>query len=284
MIRQDLEVISRVKLAGDIVLANFEGVLSAEEREGEWIFTMPFGAADILKSMGINALSTANNHALDLGIEGYRKTVKYLKQRGFGVAGYYGRGTVFKIGDISVRVIAFSFESPNNVNEPDKIKTIIGRCPEDIVIVSAHMGGENKDASHIPGGMEYFGEQKRGDVVRFSRCCIDAGADLVLGHGPHMIRRAELYKGKLIMYSLGNFIFDHPGIHRIRFLPMISAAVKLDRRGDFLEARITSYKHEGGRFAVDGRGTGFNMLRDLSLAENTNNGLTFIHNKIVRRK
>ena len=73
------------------------------------------------------------------------------------------------------------------------------------MVVTAHMGAEGTDRQHVrPGTERYLGEN-RGDPVRFARAAIDAGADLVVGHGPHVLRGMEWYKGRLIAYSLGNF-------------------------------------------------------------------------------
>ena len=75
----------------------------------------------------------------------------------------------------------------------------------DIVIVSFHGGAEGADVTHVPfAEEEYYGEP-RGDVVWFARGVVDAGADLVIGHGPHVVRGMERYKERLIAYSLGNF-------------------------------------------------------------------------------
>ncbi|MCB1843069.1 MAG: CapA family protein, partial [Halioglobus sp.] len=86
---------------------------------------------------------------------------------------------------------------------------------------------------------EYYGEP-RGDVVRFARLAIDAGADLVFGHGPHVVRAMELYKDRLIAYSLGNFatyygisVSDLKGV-----APILMA--ELDYQGRFIEGRIHS--------------------------------------------
>ena len=74
------------------------------------------------------------------------------------------------------------------------------------MIVSFHAGAEGLGAAHTPEGHEYFYGEDRGDVRRFSYEMINAGADLVIGHGPHTLRGLEFYKNKLIAYSLGNFL------------------------------------------------------------------------------
>jgi Bacterial capsule synthesis protein PGA_cap len=75
----------------------------------------------------------------------------------------------------------------------------------DVVIVTMHAGAEGSDRQHVARGIEVFLGENRGDVVRFSHAVVDAGADLVVGHGPHVLRGMEWYKRRLIAYSLGNF-------------------------------------------------------------------------------
>lgn len=238
-----------IKLSGDIVFANFEGVLSPDHRRCDTLklkLTMPPAAADTLKKIGFNTLSLANNHVLDLGPQHYRGSREELNRNGFRVAGLDDRGTVIIVNDLPVRFAAFSFTGGNNVNDPGAAAALIRSLPEDIIIVSAHMGGEGRTAYRIPKGMEFFGDEKRGDVVQFAHACIDAGADLVLGHGPHILRGMELYKNKLIVYSLGNFIFDYPGVENHTSAPAFSISVRLTPEGDFQIAAITSYRLRQG--------------------------------------
>ena len=75
----------------------------------------------------------------------------------------------------------------------------------DIVIVTMHAGAEGTDHTHVRPGTEMFLGENRGNVVAFSHAVVEAGADLVVGHGPHVLRGMEWYRGHLIAYSLGNF-------------------------------------------------------------------------------
>jgi poly-gamma-glutamate capsule biosynthesis protein CapA/YwtB (metallophosphatase superfamily) len=75
----------------------------------------------------------------------------------------------------------------------------------ELVVVQMHAGGEGADKTHVRPGTEMFLGENRGDPIKFARAVVDAGADLVVGHGPHVMRGMEFYKGKLIAYSLGNF-------------------------------------------------------------------------------
>jgi hypothetical protein len=78
----------------------------------------------------------------------------------------------------------------------------------DLVIVTMHAGAEGSDHQHVRPGTEVFLGENRGDVLRFGHAVVDAGADLVVGSGPHVLRGLEWYHGRLIAYSLGNFLGD----------------------------------------------------------------------------
>lgn len=75
----------------------------------------------------------------------------------------------------------------------------------ELVVVTMHAGAEGTAAAHVRRGAEIYEGENRGDVVAFSHAVVDAGADLVIGHGPHVLRGMEWYRGRLIAYSLGNF-------------------------------------------------------------------------------
>ncbi len=146
----------------------------------------------------------------------------------------------------------------------------------DIVIVSFHGGAEGAAYTHVTFAEEEYYNEPRGDVVRFARTMVDAGADLVLGSGPHVVRAMERYNERLIAYSLGNFAtslgISVDGIKGVA--PILLAT--LDGEGRFIEAEIIS--------TVQGRGTGpridphnkaFDLLRSLSIQDFKTPGLVF---------
>jgi hypothetical protein len=109
---------------------------------------------------------------------------------------------------IKVAVIGFSpYAGANNLNDLDHSRAIVQRAKQeaDLVVVQVHMGAEGSDKGHVKPGSEIFFGENRGDPIAFSHTVIDAGADVVIGHGPHVLRGMQFYKGKLIAYSLGNF-------------------------------------------------------------------------------
>jgi poly-gamma-glutamate capsule biosynthesis protein CapA/YwtB (metallophosphatase superfamily) len=74
----------------------------------------------------------------------------------------------------------------------------------DLVVVQMHVGAEGADRTHVRPGTEMYLGENRGDSIKFAHAVVDAGADLVIGHGPHVMRAMEFYKGRLVAYSLGN--------------------------------------------------------------------------------
>jgi poly-gamma-glutamate capsule biosynthesis protein CapA/YwtB (metallophosphatase superfamily) len=107
-----------------------------------------------------------------------------------------------------VALVAFTPNVGSNLlNEPEIARQRVAElaATHEIVIVSFHGGAEGNGAEVLPFAREFFAGEDRGDVVTFAHAMIDAGADLVLGSGPHVVRAMELYRDRLIAYSLGNF-------------------------------------------------------------------------------
>ncbi|GGN74290.1 hypothetical protein GCM10010112_44260 [Actinoplanes lobatus] len=204
-------------LKSDLVMGNLEQPLTGDtgtskcgtpKRDNCFAFRSPPAYAGHLKEAGFQLLNTANNHSKDYGPQGYRNTVEALEGAGLEHTGAEDQITVVKVKGIRVAVVGFSpYTGANNVNDLDAAASVVAEAHEraDLVVVQVHMGAEGTDKAHVkPGNEIYFGEN-RGNPVKFSRTVIDAGADLVVGHGPHVLRGMEFYKGKLIAYSLGNF-------------------------------------------------------------------------------
>ncbi|HAK59564.1 MAG TPA: hypothetical protein DCO77_04165 [Nitrospiraceae bacterium] len=287
IIDQHADELHKLNLQGDIVFANFEGVLSNHHSRQDALrlkLTMPLESINILEQIGINTLSLANNHVLDSGTVYYSNTLSVLNCRGFHTAGLADQGAAIDINGQTVRFIAFSFSGDNNINKINEAAEIIGSFKEDIIIVSAHMGGEHHRGYLVPHTMEFFGNEERGDAVAFSRACIDAGADLILGHGPHILRGIELYKNRLIVYSLGNFIFDYPGVERHGDTPTFSIHVDVNRTGDFQKARITSYTFRYGVPIVDASNRVYNLIKHLSQTNLQNKNILFAGEGMIYSK
>ena len=161
---------------------------------------------------GFTVLSVANNHAYDYGPEGQAETIRALERAGLAHTGQVGQVTRLQEQPVRVAALGFGFYSTaESLLDIPRAARLVERADRwaDIVLVTFHGGAEGSGASRVPRGMEtYLGEQ-RGDLRSFSHAVVDAGADLVVGHGPHVLRGMEWYKERLIAYSLGNFVGHH---------------------------------------------------------------------------
>ncbi len=205
--------------AADLAFGNLEGALVASDvlaarpkclatTKGCFAFRMPPELAPQLVAAGFDLLSMANNHVLDFGEAGRSATRATLDRIGIRYSGQRGDIARLEVRGRRVSMIALSnYDYAYNLNDLADATAAIGaeaaRC--DILIVSFHGGAEGPDRMRVPFGAEHFLGRNRGDLRVFARAAIDAGADLVLGHGPHVVRAIELYRDRLIAYSLGNF-------------------------------------------------------------------------------
>ncbi|WP_219014036.1 MULTISPECIES: CapA family protein [unclassified Streptomyces] len=203
-------------LTGDVVLGNLEGTLTTggsskcDSIEGPncFAFRVPPSYGHLLKKAGFTAMNTANNHIDDFGAEGRRETFAALRSANLLYTGRLGQITVQRVRGIRVALIGFAPDhGANDITDIPAARQLTARAAKmaDIVIVTMHAGAEGSDRTHVEPGTEYFLGENRGDGYRFSHAVIDAGADLVVGSGPHVMRGMEFYKGRLIAYSLGNF-------------------------------------------------------------------------------
>ncbi|MBW6438374.1 CapA family protein [Actinoplanes hulinensis] len=247
-------------LKSDLVMGNLEQPLTGDtgtskcgtpKRDNCFAFRSPPAYAEHLKEAGFQLLNTANNHSKDYGPQGYRNTVEALEGAGLEHTGAEDQITVVKVKGIRVAVVGFSpYAGANNVNDLDAAASVVSEAREraDLVVVQVHMGAEGSDKAHVkPGNEIYFGEN-RGNPVKFSRTVIDAGADLVVGHGPHVLRGMEFYKGKLIAYSLGNFAGGGRTLSRdgdLKYSGILH--VSLTRDGKYVGGKfVSTYLNDAG--------------------------------------
>ncbi|WP_413586794.1 CapA family protein [Bdellovibrio sp. HCB274] len=265
---------------GDIRFANFEGTLfdgekgagAKSEGSNRHLFRTPTEFARTFADAGFNVVSLANNHAMDFGSEGLRSTLQTLRsyqiqsstKRGAEVASFNVRG-------IRVAVIATDYYSgPRSISRPEKTYQEIRELKKrfDIVIVSAHAGSEGSDALRTPNQTEYYMGENRGNSVAFARGAIDAGAGLILMHGPHVPRGLEVYKGHLVVYSLGNFATER-GISvqgAAGLAPLL--LVKLDPKGRFQKGSITSFVQNREKGVVyDKTQAAYKLMQSLSYSD-----------------
>lgn len=202
--------------SADITFGNLEGVLmdggepakKCSNPRACYLFRSPTRYAAHYRDAGFDVMSLANNHARDFGEEGRSSSAEALQAHGILGSGFEGTYSVVEHAGLSVAFVSYAVtKNSNMLLDYETAFTWIEDLDRnhDIVVVSFHGGAEGVDATHIPfADEEYYGEP-RGNVVFFARGVIDAGADLVIGHGPHVVRGMERYKERLIAYSLGNF-------------------------------------------------------------------------------
>lgn len=215
-----------------------------------YAFRMPERYVNHLVDAGFDLLSVANNHSGDFGPTGRETSQEVLKKAGLGFAGFEGMSEKYYLEKDGIRY-GFTAFSVNNgtlrVTDAAKAKQVISdlRDSSDIVIVSMHIGAEGKKFNRITRKTEHFVGENRGNPYAFARLAIDAGADIVFGHGPHVARAIDLYKGKFIAYSLGNFAtstsVNITGVSG--YAPIIK--IKTNKNGDFLEGQIYSAIQQG---------------------------------------
>jgi len=210
-------------LVGDLVVGNFESTLAdsgtpakcvrnGTVRRNCYAFVTPVYLADRLIEAGFTHVTLANNHANDLGPQGREATADSLAARGLGIVGPLGRiaiDTLWRRDSATVvGLIGFTtYDHSYNLLDLDRSVAVVDsiRPLVDLLYVTFHGGAEGADASHTPDGPEFLGREPRGDLRSWARAVIDAGADAVIGHGPHVLRGLEFYRGRLVSYSLGNF-------------------------------------------------------------------------------
>jgi hypothetical protein len=237
-------------------------------------FRVPTRYGQYLKDAGFDVMNVANNHAGDFGEQGRASTRKVLDDLGIKYAGgdkdKYSTAYL-EVKGVTIAVVGFDHNpvSPN-VNDLDEAKRLVTAAKKkaQIVIVSFHGGAEGEGAQHVPHQTEMFVGEKRGNLPLFAHTVIDAGADLVLGHGPHVLRGMEFYKDHLIVYSMGNFATY--GMFGLSGATAISAIfeIKLESDGTFAAGKIIPAKQIGrGGPVLDSTGAAIRKVRELSLAD-----------------
>jgi poly-gamma-glutamate capsule biosynthesis protein CapA/YwtB (metallophosphatase superfamily) len=206
-------------LQGDVVLGNLEGTLTSRGKSkckpGSttcFAFRAPPSYASLLKRSGFTILNDANNHFYDYGSVGRADTLAALDRLGLRHTGRPGEITVLRIGTTKVAVVGFApYPWAQDLVDIWSAKQLVHRAAglADIVVVTMHAGAEGPKAAHTPHGTEVFLGENRGNARAFTHAVIDSGADLVVGSGPHVLRGMEWYRGRLIAYSMGNFVGCH---------------------------------------------------------------------------
>jgi len=251
-----------------IVFGNLEAPMTKETVTAKksvpgrsYVFKTPPDYARYLSEAGFNMISLANNHALDYGFKGQEDTMRVLREYDISFSG--PPGTIAKriVDHRTVYMIAFApYDNCNDMRNIDAAAAMVANLAREdekpLIIVSFHGGAEGISYTRTPDQPEVFLGEQRGHVRRFARTMIDAGADLVIGHGPHVPRAAEIYKDRLIAYSLGNFAthlaINVEGIRGLAPLLLVDLAAD----GKIIGGEVVSFQQDKGKppvFDPDGK-------------------------------
>lgn len=271
---RDVEVILK---NADVTFGNLEGTLLdsggtpkvCRDPKVCYAFRTPVAYVNNLTRAGFDLMSLANNHAGDMGDAGRKSSMSTLDNAGILHAGQLNQKTVvLERGGVRYGLVAFA---PNSncvpLNDLENARQLVKDLSStvDITIVSFHGGAEGPQYQHVPRAVEVFHGENRGDVYAFSHALVDAGADIVFGHGPHVTRGIEVYKKRLIAYSLGNFC-TYRGIN-VSGVNGLSPIIKVysSPSGEFLKGEIvpTIQTHATG-VQVDAQKRVTNIIRNLS--------------------
>ena len=235
-------------LSGDIVTGNLEGTLAtggASKCPGGsggdcFAFRAPPSYARGLRAQGFDLMNVANNHANDYGSVGQAQTSSALRSAGLAYTGRPGQITALTVNHTRVAFVGFApYPWASSLLDIPGAQRLIRAAARraDLVVAIMHQGAEGADRTHVPyGGETAFGEN-RGNARAFAHAAVNAGADLVVASGPHVIRGMELYRHRLIAYSLGNFAGPHTlGLGGTLSLSA-ALTVKLSSDGDVLGGR-----------------------------------------------
>ena len=192
-----LQNVKDIFSADDLTIANFEGTLTdSDEREDKtFAFKAPASYASILTSGSVEAVNTANNHSHDYGDQSFDDTLAALDDAGIVHFGY-DETAVMDVKGIKVGLVGI-YELYDHLEREQQLKDNIAKVKADgaqLIVVIFHWGNETET---VPDSNQ----------TTLGRIAIDEGADLVCGHHPHVLQGIETYKGKNIVYSLGNFCF-----------------------------------------------------------------------------
>ena len=271
----------------DINFANLEGAIantntqSSKRSKNSYSFRMPPYMANRIAEAGFNIVAVANNHSRDFGDKGYKQTQEYLKNAGIKIVGnILNTATIIEIKNKKIGFLAFYYFSyaNNSIQDITSAKTLVEKAKKecDFLIVSFHGGAEGGNMFRVPKETEIFYGENRGDVYKFARAVSDSGADLIIGHGPHVLRAMEIYNNSFIAYSLGNFVgykqFSLAGNNGISAILQIT----LNNNLKISSAKVIPIKLiNGGIPSVDSSNEAIKKLNNYADLDFPNSGIKF---------
>jgi hypothetical protein len=274
--RVQFAAVRRRLRAADLAFGNLEGTYSVggtskcgvAPRSGCFAFQAPPAHAPALRRAGFDAVNLANNHAFDYGVTGQAQTVAALHRAGVAATGRPGQIVLLRRNGLRIALLGFAaYPWASSLTDLAGVRALVARAGRtaDVVVVAMHAGAEGAGQTHVPKGAERAFGEDRGNSRAFAHAAIDAGADLVVGSGPHVIRGVERYRNRLIAYSLGNFAgWNNFGLGG----PLSESAilrVKLSASGAPVSAHWTPVRLIGpGIPEIDHDGTSKALVKQLS--------------------
>lgn len=279
--------------AADVRFANLEGTLFDGDPQPDgkrpgpnrYLFKTPTVMGQRLVDAGFNVISLANNHVKDFGQAGIQSTKSTLATLGLQYSSKAGEVALLSAKGHKIALIATDFYAgKRSITNPLPVYEEIRKLKNEgyIVLISSHVGGEGSTKVSLEGTEMYLGEN-RGDSVKFARTAIDAGADSIIMHGPHVPRAIELYKKKLIIYSLGNFLTGR-GISTNGIsgqAPLIR--YQINAKGEFVGGQIISFiQHKGPhRIEIDKKAGALVTIYNMTQQQFNGGGISFSKNGII---
>lgn len=268
----------------DILFGNFESTLTDYPNTVKnvgggavYAFRTPPSFTRYLQEAGFDVLNIANNHSYDFDDKGFEDTITNINSLGMQAVGKKGQIVYKEVNGITVAFIGFSnYDFHNSILDFEGTRRIIQQADQkaDIIVISIHAGAEGTAALHIRNETEYFYGENRGNKVLFAEVAIKAGADLILAHGPHVPRALELYDGKLIAYSLGNFVgYETLSTQGEKGYSLV-LEVRLNSQGDFMSGKIHPVRlNISGIPYPDPEGKSISLIRYLTQSDFPNTPL-----------
>ena len=289
--------VKQLFIDADLAAGNLEGVIceggTCTKNTGKannYAFRMPESYAALLTDAGFDYMNLANNHTNDFGAYGLVRTRQLLEEQGIAYSGLPDcESTIVERNGVRYGICSFGHNSYTlkHTDTATVTRIVTALRPQcDILVVSFHGGAEGAKQSHLPDGTELFLGENRGNLRAFAHHCVDLGADIVFGHGPHVTRAVECYKDRLIAYSLGNFCTTF-GINLAGvcgYAPVLTA--RIDRDGRFVDGRIHSFiQTQGTGPRLDPDDKVAQHMRSLSLTDFRGDcGLDISDNGTLTRK
>lgn len=284
----------------DFVLLNVEGAIGegappfdkcAKSASGCFALRMPPAAATAIRGITSHTVvaNLANNHARDAGAEGLRETQRALERAGVVVTGVDTLPTLVLTphGD-TVAFLGFATSGgDNDLRDLAAVRRHVARAAASNrrVIVTMHLGAEGATAQRTVDSAERYLDSPRGNPVAFAAAATASGADLVIGHGPHVVRAAEWRDSSLVLYSLGNLVTYGPFSHREPMRRGAIACATVDGRGAVRAARLYPTRQRApGRVATDHSKRALALVDSLSALDFPRTGAHVLKDgRIVRR-